>query len=72
LTTLSVCIVTKNEERNIEQALQTVSFANEIIVVDSYSSDNTFNICQKYTNKIFLNTWQGCGIQKICTRKSIL
>ena len=64
MTTLSVCIVTKNEERNIEQALQTVSFADEIIVVDSYSSDNTFNICQKYTNKIFLNTWQGCGIQK--------
>lgn len=64
MTTLSVCIVTKNEELNIEQALQTISFADEIIIVDSYSSDTTVQICQKYTNKVYLNTWQGCGIQK--------
>lgn len=64
MTTLSVCITTKNEEHNIEAALQTVSFAEEIIVVDDYSSDRTVGLCTKYTNKIYLNTWQGCGIQK--------
>lgn len=64
MTTLSVCIVTKNEEHNIEAALQTVSFAEEIIIVDDYSSDRTVVLCTKYTNKIYLNTWQGCGIQK--------
>ena len=64
MTTLSVCIVTKNEEHNIEAALQTVSFAEEIIIVDDYSADRTVGLCTKYTNKIYLNTWQGCGIQK--------
>jgi glycosyltransferase involved in cell wall biosynthesis len=64
LATLSVCIVTENEERNIEATLQTVSFANEIIIIDSYSSDRTVEICKKYTDQIYLNTYQGCGIQK--------
>lgn len=64
MTTLSVCIVTQNEENNIEAALQTVAFANEIIIVDSYSSDRTVELCRAYTDLIYLNTWQGCGIQK--------
>ncbi len=64
MTTLSVCIVTQNEECNIETTLQTIIFADEIIIVDSYSSDQTVNICKKYTNKIYFNHWQGCGIQK--------
>lgn len=64
MTTLSVCIVTQNEAHRIEEALQTVQFANEIVIIDSYSSDDTVKICQKYTNKIYLNLWEGCGIQK--------
>ncbi len=64
MTTLSVCIVTKNEEHNIEKTLQAISFVDEIIIVDSYSSDRTIEICKKYTNHIYLNVWQGCGIQK--------
>ena len=64
MTTLSICITTKNEEHNIEAALQTVSFADEIIIVDSYSSDRTVELCKKYTNQIYLNTWQGCGFQR--------
>jgi glycosyltransferase involved in cell wall biosynthesis len=64
LTTLSVCIVTKDEELNIEETLKTVTFADEIIVVDSHSTDNTVKICKQYTNKIYTNLWQGCGIQK--------
>lgn len=64
MTTLSVCVVTKNEEQNIEAALQTVKFAEEIIIVDDYSSDRTVGICTNYTNKIYLNVWQGCGVQK--------
>lgn len=64
MSCLSVCIVTKNEEHNIESALKSVMFADEIIVVDSYSSDRTVELCKQYTNKIHLNTWEGCGIQK--------
>jgi glycosyltransferase involved in cell wall biosynthesis len=64
LATLSVCIVTYNEEANIDKTLQAISFADEIVIIDSHSTDNTVEICKKYTNKIFYNQWQGCGIQK--------
>lgn len=64
MATLSVCIVTKNEEHNIESALQTIKFAEEIIIVDDYSTDCTVGLAAKYTNKIYLNAWQGCGVQK--------
>lgn len=64
MSSLSVCIVTKNEENNIEETLNTIAFADEIIIVDSYSSDATIEICKKYTNKIYLHTWEGCGLQK--------
>ena len=64
MSTLSVCIVTENEERNIEAALKTVVFANEIIIVDAYSSDRTVELCKKYTDQIYLNPYQGCGPQR--------
>ena len=64
MTTLSVCIVTYNEAANIGPTLQAIAFADEIIIVDSYSTDNTVEICRKYTDKIIYNAWQGCGIQK--------
>lgn len=64
MSSISVFIVTYNEEKNIEEALKTVAFADEIIIVDSYSSDATVEICRKYTDKIYLNSWEGCGLQK--------
>jgi glycosyltransferase involved in cell wall biosynthesis len=62
--TLSVIIVTKNEEKNIKDCLESVSFANEIIVLDSLSTDKTVEICKQYTDKIHLQEWLGCGPQK--------
>lgn len=51
---LSVVIITKNEEKNIKECLESVKdIANEIIIIDSYSNDNTVNIASKYTQKIF-------------------
>ena len=51
---LSVCILTKNEEKNIERCLENVKdIADEIIIVDDFSSDRTIEICRKYTDKIF-------------------
>ncbi len=61
---VSVAIVTKNEEDNIEDALQSVADANEIIVVDSFSTDNTVEICKKYTDKVYQHEWQGFALQK--------
>ena len=61
---LSVVIVTKNEEANIEDALKSVADAQEIVVVDSFSADRTVEICRKYTDKVHQQEWQGFARQK--------
>lgn len=62
---ISVTIICKNEEKRIEQCLKSVAWADEIVLVDSGSTDRTLEIAKKYTDKIFINTdWQGFGAQK--------
>jgi glycosyltransferase involved in cell wall biosynthesis len=62
---LSVVLITKNEEGNIRECLQSVAWVDEIIVVDSSSDDNTIAICKEYTDKISINDkWKGFGYQK--------
>ena len=65
MTTLSVYIICKNESESIVDCLESVSWADEIIVLDSGSSDNTVEIAKRYTEKVYTNDdWQGFGIQK--------
>lgn len=55
---LSVCLITKNEEEFIETCIQSFStIATEIIIVDSYSTDKTYQIAGKYTSKIYRRKW---------------
>lgn len=61
---ISVIIITKNEEINIEECLKSVEWADEIIVVDSESSDRTVGIAGKYTDKVFVRKWEGYSKQK--------
>lgn len=62
---LSVIIITKNEAHNIERCLQSVSWASQIVVIDSGSEDNTIALAKKYTPNVFIMAdWQGYGIQK--------
>lgn len=61
---VSVVIVTKDEEKNIEDALKSVSDAQEIIVVDSFSTDRTIEICRRFTDRIFQHEWMGYARQK--------
>ena len=61
---LSVAIITHNEEENIKDALESVKWADEIVVVDSFSTDRTREICKKYTDKVFTFEWQGFAEQK--------
>ena len=62
---LSVIIITKNEADNMRECLESVSWVDEIIVVDSGSEDNTIAICKDYTDKISINDdWKGFGHQK--------
>ena len=53
MANLSVVIITKNEESCIAECLESVKWANEIIVVDDESTDKTIEIVKIYTNKIF-------------------
>lgn len=61
---LSVTIITFNEEENIRACLESVKWADEIVVVDAQSSDRTVEICREYTDKVFLNPWPGHKEQK--------
>lgn len=63
--TLSVIIIAKNEADRIETCLKSISrIADEIILFDSGSTDQTVEIAQKYTEKIFVTDWPGYGPQK--------
>lgn len=62
---LSVILITKNEEANLKDCLESISFANEIIVVDSQSSDKTVEIAQSFGAKVEnTSDWPGFGPQK--------
>ena len=50
---LSVVVITRNEERNIKDCLESVEWADEIIIVDDNSTDKTVEIAQRYTDRIF-------------------
>jgi len=53
MSKISAVISAFNEEKNLEKCLKSLSFADEIIVVDNQSSDRTLDIAKKYTNKVF-------------------
>jgi len=50
---LSVVLLVRNEEQNVRRALESVKWADEIVVVDDYSTDRTVDICREYTDRIF-------------------
>lgn len=65
MNTVSAVIITLNEEHNIERCLQSLQHvADEIIVVDSFSTDGTEDICKRYGVRFILQKWQGYGKQK--------
>ncbi|WP_233964274.1 glycosyltransferase family 2 protein [Pectobacterium versatile] len=62
---LSIIIITKNESELIEECLQSISWADEIIVVDSGSTDSTVEIAYRYGAKVYQhNDWPGYGKQR--------
>jgi glycosyltransferase involved in cell wall biosynthesis len=62
---VSVCIITFNEESNIGRTLESVrTIADEIIVVDSGSTDSTVAIAESFGAKVFIEPWKGFPVQK--------
>jgi glycosyltransferase involved in cell wall biosynthesis len=61
---LSVIIITKNEGENIRACIESVNWADEIIVVDSGSSDATVEICRELGAQVHQHDWPGFGMQK--------
>ena len=60
----SVVLITLNAATQLEACLQSVKFADEIVVVDSGSSDNTEAIALKYGARVISQDWLGFGPQK--------
>ena len=64
MSTISAIIITKNEEANIRACLESLSWVDEIVVVDSGSTDRTVEICREFTGLVFCHDWPGFGPQK--------
>jgi glycosyltransferase involved in cell wall biosynthesis len=62
--TISSIIITYNEEKNIRDCLESLKWADEIIVVDSESQDKTTKIAEELGAKTYSQEWQGYGRQK--------
>ena len=61
---ISATVITLNEEQNLAAALESLSWADEIIVVDSQSTDRTVEIASQFTDRIFIRPWPGYSAQK--------
>src|SRR5262249_34285780 len=75
--TLSIAIVALNEEANLPRTLASVRWADEIVVVDSGSTDRTCEIGGEYGARVVIEPWRGYTAQKnyaleLCTKDWIL
>lgn len=61
---LTVTVITRNEAANIGPALESVAWADEIIVVDSHSADDTVEIARRYATRVEVRDWAGYSAQK--------
>ena len=68
---VSITVITYNEERNIERCLASLKWADEIVVLDAFSSDKTVEICRRYTDRVYQEHWVNFGRQKnLCAAKA--
>lgn len=64
MESLSVIVITQNEADKIRDCLESVSWADELIIVDGGSTDNTIAICREFTSHVLENPWPGYAAQK--------
>jgi len=67
---ITAVVITKNEEKMLEGCLNSISWCDEIIIIDNNSEDNTIGIAKKYTDLIFeagtgsFSDWRNLGLKK--------
>jgi glycosyltransferase involved in cell wall biosynthesis len=61
---ISAIVITFNEEHNIAAALESLSWADEIVIVDAESTDRTVEIASRFTDRILIRPWPGYSAQK--------
>ncbi len=61
---LSVTVITRNEAANLGAALESVSWADEIVVIDAESTDTTVAVAQRFTDRVIVRPWPGFPQQK--------
>jgi glycosyltransferase involved in cell wall biosynthesis len=54
---ITAAIITYNEEKKIERCLKSLDWVDEIVVIDSFSSDRTVDICKRFTQKVYQYSW---------------
>lgn len=54
---ITAAIITYNEEKRIERCFRSLNWVDEIVVIDSFSTDRTVEICRRYTQKVFQHAW---------------
>ena len=64
MTRLSVTVITWNEEERFRPCLESVAWADEIIVVDAESTDKTVQVAREFTDRIWIRPWPGFAAQK--------
>ncbi|HMS33749.1 MAG TPA: glycosyltransferase family 2 protein [Ignavibacteria bacterium] len=64
MSKISALIICKNEEKNIGDCIKSLLWCDEIILIDSFSEDDTVNIAQKFKCSIIQNAWNGFAEQR--------
>jgi glycosyltransferase involved in cell wall biosynthesis len=66
---ISACVIAFNEERKIQRALQSVAWCDEIVVLDSFSTDRTVELCRQFTERVYQHEWMGYVGQRNLVRE---
>ena len=61
---ITATVIARDEERHISDALESLRWADEIVVVDSGSTDRTVEIAREYTDRVIVTDWPGYAAQK--------
>ncbi len=66
---ISACVICFNEEKKIERCLQSLTWCDEIVLMDSFSTDRTVDIARKFTDKVYQQAWMGYVGQRNLVRE---